>query len=117
MYHCHLRLYFVGQQQQLFETLKAMEPLENFGHTFLESSAPDQALTAQADLILAALEGMDAEEAVAELLRHKREEAELIVLGSQEQTAHLPLSQLQDIWTAPLAEKELLGIVERKLRG
>ena len=69
--------------------------------------APDQALTAQADLILAALEGMDAEEAVAELLRHKREEAELIVLGSQEQTAHLPLSQLQDIWTAPLAEKEL----------
>ena len=31
MYHCHLRLYFVGQQQQLFETLKAMEPLENFG--------------------------------------------------------------------------------------
>ena len=53
MYHCHLRLYFVGQQQQLFETLKAMEPLENFGHTFLESSAPDQALTAQADLILA----------------------------------------------------------------
>ena len=107
MYHCHLRLYFVGQQQQLFETLKAMEPLENFGHTFLESSAPDQALTAQADLILAALEGMDAEETVAELLRHKREEAELIVLGSQEQTAHLPLSQLQDIWTAPLAEKEL----------
>ena len=103
MYHCHLHLYFVGQQQQLFETLKAMEPLENFGHTFLESSAPDQALTAQADLILAALEGMDAEEAVAELLRHKREEAELIVLGSQEQTAHLPLSQLQDIWTAPLA--------------
>ena len=24
MYHCHLHLYFVGQQQQLFETLKAM---------------------------------------------------------------------------------------------
>ena len=107
MYHCHLTIYFAGCQPELQDTIQAMAPLEGFTHSFSASGAPDHALAAQADLILADLSAGESEEMTAELLGCKKQDAELIVLGGKEQTAHLPLSMLCDIWTTPLSEKEL----------
>ena len=107
MYHCHLHIYFAGCQPGIQDTIQAMEPLEGFAHTFSASGGPDHALAAQADLILAGLEGGDPEEITAQLLGCKKRDADLIILGGKEETAHLPLSMLCDIWTPPLSGKEL----------
>ena len=106
MYHCHMYFYYIGDHQQLLETIKQLEPAEQFTYTFLASGVPEPQLTAQADVILADLRSLDAA-AAAKLAREKKPGAELIALADKEQAGLLDLSLLQDIWTLPLTEREL----------
>ena len=109
MYHCHLQIYFAGCQPGVAETVKKMPPLEYFTHSFLESSQPDPVLTAQADVILAGLDGLDAKGTLQELAAGKKAGAELILLASQEQMGLLSscLAEVKDVWTVPMQETEL----------
>lgn len=72
MYHCHLRFYYMGRRRELLETIQAVPPLRNFTHTFLESDCPEQALAAQADVILADLRDLDGPETVQALAACKK---------------------------------------------
>ena len=33
MYHCHMYFYYIGDHQQLLETIKQLEPAEQFTYT------------------------------------------------------------------------------------
>jgi len=109
MYHCHLRLYLAGQQFSMLQQIKDAAPLPQFTHEFLESSSPEETLAAQADVILADLDGMDAAETVRILASAKKTGASLIVIADREQIDLLTdqLPAIQDIWTAPLSDAEL----------
>ena len=37
MYHCHIRFYLAGHQNQVFEIIKQILPLKHFTHIFSES--------------------------------------------------------------------------------
>ena len=106
MYRCHLYFYYIGRQRELLETIARMEPMERFTHTFWASDLPEQTMAAQADVILADLRDLEEAE-VGRLAREKKPEADLIVLADKEQMGRLDLSLLQDVWTAPLSEREL----------
>ncbi len=109
MYHCHTQLYFIGGEEALFAPLRAMPPLEYFTHSFRESREPEEEPAAGADLILADLRSLDAAQAVRDLTRWKRPEAELIALAGPGLTEVLPglLPELADLWTLPMSEAEL----------
>ena len=128
MYHCLTRFYLVGFAREMSDTLKEIPALENFTHTFTESSQPDRSLAGQADVILADLRALDGAEAVRALLQAKGEQAQLILLAEQEQLSLLEgqpgdvirpagerpsrqptgcLSEITDIWIAPLTEELL----------
>ena len=83
--------------------------MEFFTHTFFESSEPQQALAARADLILVDLQGMDAACETKKLAAWKKPEADLVVLAGKEQVQVLEdcLSQISDLWTLPLSQGEL----------
>ena len=109
MYHCHIHFYLAGRQRRMFDIIKNMSALEHFTHEFFESERPDPELVSRADVILADLEGMDAEEALRILVSDKRKETELILLADKGQIPlladHLP--EIKDIWTTPMSEEEL----------
>lgn len=109
MYHCRIQFYVVGRRREVLETISAMPPLEQFSHIFTDSGGADSTLAAKADVILADLRELDAEETVKTLLSGKREETELILLADVERAAMLTdyLPQIKDIWTVPMSEKEL----------
>lgn len=109
MYHCHLRIYLISRQPGRFAVIGDMAPMEFFTHTFLESTDPRQELAAQADLILADLQGMDAACEAEKLAAWKKPEADLVVLADKEQTQALEecLPQISDLWTLPLSQGEL----------
>lgn len=109
MYHCQICFYFITGQNELFETLKQVTPPAHFTHEYLQSAKADAALTDRADVILADLRQVDAEEALAFLLTHKKKEAELILLADQEQTEVLSAKEdadIRDIWVLPLSETQ-----------
>ncbi len=110
MYHCHICFYFITEENELFEILKQLPQFLRYSHEFHKSAHAEAELTGKADVILADVRQMDAAEAVAFLLEHKRKEAELIVLADQEQTALLTTvddaEEITDIWVAPLTEAE-----------
>lgn len=112
MYHCHLHFYLTGYQNRIFEVIKETAPLENFTHEFSESEAPDGALAADADIILANLQGMDADKTLKILLNAKKKEARLILMLEKEQLsfeeaeAENVLKEIQDIWILPMSEAE-----------
>ena len=85
MYYCQLHVYCLGRRQELFDTVRAIPPLEHFTHTFSKSDAPDPALAAQADVILAVLQDMDAESTVGLLNMYRQEESQLILLADKSQ--------------------------------
>ena len=89
MYHCLTHFYLVGFAREMSDTLKEIPALENFTHTFTESSQPDRSLAGQADVILADLRALDGAEAVRALLQAKGEQAQLILLAEQEQLSLL----------------------------
>lgn len=107
MYQCGIRFYLVGCQPKEALCLKEMPPLEGFAHSFSESGALDSVLAAEADVILADLRAMDVRQAVQALLSDRKEGAELILLAGQAQLPLDLLPQVQEVWTAPLAEEEL----------
>ena len=109
MYHCHIRFYFIGVQNDLLESIKEKAPLEQFTHTFWESDEPEAEKAAQADVLLVDLHGTDAAKMLRTLTEHKKKEAELILLADREQVVSLPddLPEIEDIWMKPLSEREL----------
>ncbi len=109
MYHCHVHFYLLGRQSRTFEIMKGMPPLEHFAHEYMESSEPEQALAAKADVIIADLHGRDAGEAVKALIQAKSKEAELIVLADKEQIGILTSSftDIKDIWICPMTDEEI----------
>ncbi len=109
MYHCHVRIYAVGHQREMFEWLKEISPPEHFTYEFTLGDIPEESLTAKSDLLIADLRGMDAAETVRTLIAWKKLEAELIVLAEKEQIAHLTdiLAEITDIWCLPMSETEL----------
>ncbi|MDE7269692.1 MAG: response regulator [Acetatifactor sp.] len=110
MYHCHTHFYLVGCQCREFEIIKGMSPLDYFTHEFSESDRPEGALAADADVILADVRDKDINEAVRILASGKREEAQLILLAGQEQTAFLAedsFADIQDIWIMPMSDGEV----------
>lgn len=109
MYHCHVHFYLVGQPCRVFEIIKEMAPLEHFFHEFSESDKLEKAPAAQADVIIASLQDVEAKEAVHKLNLYKKETAELIVLADREQILLLTesLPEIKDIWTMPMADEEI----------
>ncbi len=108
MYHCHVRFYFTGVSDILLESAEGIAPLDNFKHTFLKSDEPDAEAAAQADMLFVGLQCADVEKTLRTLIEHKKEGAELIVLAGREQIESLSeeLSDIEDIWTMPMSEKE-----------
>ena len=72
MYHCHIHFYLVGCRCSAFEEIKKMPPLERFTHEFMESDVPAETLTADADVILAYLNGEDVRKLFGLLCQAKR---------------------------------------------
>lgn len=113
MYRCHLHFYLTGYQTGIFEVIKGMAPLENFTHEFSQSGDPDGTLAAEADVILADLRGMDAEETLKRLLHHKRKEAELILVTDDAQRSfelaerENLLDEIRDFWMLPMPDGEI----------
>ncbi|MBD5160608.1 MAG: response regulator [Oscillibacter sp.] len=119
MYHCRLQFYLTGYRSSLWETARAMPPLERFTHSFAESGAPEAALAAQADVVLADLRELDAPAALETLARNKKQGAELVLLLEKGQMP-LPesgLEQVDDIWTLPLSEEEFRFRFVRRQRA
>ncbi len=112
MYHCHLRFYLTGYQNNIFEVIKEIAPLENFTHEFEQSDEPDSGLAAGADVILANLEGMDPVKTLKLLCGAKKKEAALILLMEKNQfsfegaEAQKVLGEVRDIWMLPMSEAE-----------
>lgn len=109
MYHCHVHFYLIGRQHGIWDTIQAMPPLEHFTHTFTTGAKPDAALLADADIIFANLQGMDAPAALKTISDGRRREAELILLADANQIALLSsqLAAVKDIWTMPMSEAEI----------
>lgn len=109
MYHCHVHFYLLGEPSRTFDIIKRMPPLEHFTHEYMESSIPDEALAAKADVILADLQMLDAKEAVQKVLRAKAKEADFILLVKKEQVGEFTeeFSDIKDIWICPMSEDEL----------
>lgn len=110
MYHCNVCIYFLGGKDSLFECIKEIEPLSNFSHKFVESGRFEAGLVKGADLILADLHSLDGKDAIDRLVFEKKKEAEVILLGDDEQLNMLSISRLSgitDIWKLPMTEGEL----------
>ena len=109
MYHCRVRIYFTGSQSHMSEMIKNMIPLDAFVHEFTESENPKETLAAEADVIFAYMQGMDAVKAVQDLTAWKKPEAELILLTEPKQFTELAdnLSGVTDVWTLPMTDAEL----------
>lgn len=110
MYHCNVCIYFLGGKDSLFECIKEIEPLSNFSHKFVESGRFEAGLVKGADLILADLNSLDGKDAIDRLVFEKKKEAEVILLGDDEQLNMLSISRLSgitDIWKLPMTEGEL----------
>lgn len=110
MYHCRICFYLINLQDSLSKVIKEMDPLAHFTHEFLESGSLKEESAAKADVILAGLQGVNAQESLRDLLSCKKKEAAVILLAGQEQTAELmqcDLSEVTDIWTLPLTEEEI----------
>lgn len=110
MYHCQICFYMITEQNELFDILKQMPVFLHFSHEYVQSIRVDAALTEKADVILADVRQMNAEETLTFLLSHKRRETELILLADKEQSAVLTTKDdaedITDIWVMPLTEEE-----------
>lgn len=109
MYHCHVYFYFIGNQSQLFDSIRDMPALASAEHDFIESNYPSEESAAKADVILADLRGIDAANTVRSLSVWKKPEADLILLAEQEQFEDMEdcLDEVTDIWTLPMTDAAL----------
>lgn len=110
MYHCQICFYMITKQNELFSVLEQMPVFLHFSHEYLRSTEADEELTGRADVILADMRQMNAEEMLVFLLSHKRKDAELILLADKEQATLLAekddAEDIADIWVTPLTETE-----------
>ncbi len=108
MYHCHIRFYLVGHQNQVFEIIKQILPLKHFTHIFSESDQIENTLVTKADVILANLQDMDMKQSL-HILLEKKEHTDLILLVEKNQMSFLSeeLSKVEDIWILPMEEEEI----------
>lgn len=111
MYHCHVKLYFIGfigKQRQVLKKLKEISPLAHFSHEFVESDAPEKALAAGSDVLFADISGANAAQTARALAAYKKPDAELILLADKVPFAELTdiLPEITDIWTLPMSEEE-----------
>ncbi len=109
MYHCHVRFYLLGHQQEAFEPIRQVDPPEAFTYEYLESDTPRQELITEADVIIADLRGMEPESIVHGLAADKKLEAELILLADARQISALErwFPYITDIWTCPMSTGEM----------
>lgn len=109
MYHCRIHFYLLGHQGSVFKIIKEISPLEHFTHEFLESDKPESVLAAKADVILADIQDLDAQETVQMLNASKKNDTEIILLAGKEQITLLTeyLTEIKDIWTMPMSDEEI----------
>ena len=109
MYHCHMRIYFVGRSCREFGIMREMPPLEFFTHEFMESEKPDRKLAEKADIVFVSLREPCTEEVLGFFKENKEEETQIILLAGQEQIQNLggKLALLEDLWTLPMTEAEV----------
>ncbi len=108
MYHCHLKLYLMGESCNVFKIIKEMPSFTSFTHTFLESETPKASLAEEADVVFVNLKARRTREVLEGLTSCMRKEAELILLAEKEQLTELSdyLVNAKDIWTWPISEEE-----------
>lgn len=109
MYHCHIRFYFIGGHNAIFESIKEITPLEHFTHSFWESDEPEAEMAAQADVLFVNLQGADVEKILRTLTQCKKKEAELILLADRKLSMSLveDMTGIEDIWIMPMPDEEL----------
>ena len=108
MYHCHIHFYLPGRKCREFEIVREMAPLAHFTHSCQTSDRPEDAYTAEADVIIANLKDTDAQLFVSEIVLAKREDAQLILLADQSQVSLVSdyFPKIHDIWIAPMTADE-----------
>ena len=104
MYHCKLNFYLAGRDQALWDTIRALPPLEGFSHSFLVSEELQEALAAQADVILADFRCMGPQDAASLAAWAGQRGAALIVLAEGEPAE---LAQADDVWSLPMSQEML----------
>ena len=119
MYHCQIHFYLSGVPCRAFDIIKEITPYQNFTHQYTWSETPDPSAAAEADVILANLEGMDPGEAVRTLLKEKRTNTELILLLEKRQMDRITdfLEDIKDLWMEPMSEAEIRFRYERWRQG
>lgn len=109
MYHCHVQFYLLTHQEEDFDAIRAMPPLEAFTHDFFVSGSIQSERLERADVILADLRGQEARAALAALTAGMGEKAQLILLAEYGQAEALgdALERAWDVWRLPMTEREL----------
>lgn len=109
MYHCHIHFYFTGRQCSAFEVIKKQLPPEHFSYEFSQSDIPEEKPAADADVILANLQGIHPESILHPLISYKKKGSELILLAQQGQIQSCEniLSEVRDIWLIPMSDMEV----------
>lgn len=117
MYRCQLQLYLTGRECRVFQIMKELPPLEPFTHEFLQTSKPEEASAATADVIVVNLQDMDPGESLQALISMKPEECRLVLLADSHQIKLLTqelttetagqLAEIADIWTMPMSDGEI----------
>ena len=67
MYHCQIHFYFAGVPCSAFDIIKTITPYENFTHQYAQSEGICLKDAAEADVIVANLEGMEADSAAGKM--------------------------------------------------
>ncbi len=67
MYHCQIHFYLSGVTCRAFDLIKEITPYKNFTHQYTWSKSLEPSAAAAADVILANLEGLEADETKAEV--------------------------------------------------
>lgn len=110
MYHCQIQFCLFSHQLGIFQSIKEKNPPEHFSYEFLETDILEKEPVSGADVILADLQGVDADEALQFFLANKKEGASLILLAEKDQASFLAgqdISEVTDIWRLPLTKEEL----------
>jgi len=109
MYQATISFYLIGCQAQVLEAIGQLPPPEDLTYRFVESGEPEADLLAQADVILANLQGADAPARTRALLAAKKPQAQLLLLAEREQFPALEdcLSEVEELWLLPMSQGEL----------
>ncbi len=118
MYHCQIHFYLSGVTCRAFDLIKEITPYKNFTHQYTWSKSLEPSAAAAADVILANLEGLEADETKDEvqlLLGAKRAEAELILMLEKGQIDFIVdhFDNIKDMWVMPMSEEEFRFRYER----